>query len=95
MSRPYKDHPLKQVLLRIPEEMRLALETSAEANGRSLTTEVIARLEMTFGGNEPWLSKIQRSPQIQTEKKLLATEVRLEQLIDDLSKRVIALEKAK
>lgn len=95
MSRPYKDQPLKQVLLRIPEEMRAELEASAEAHGRSLTAEVIARLEMTFGGNEPWLSKIQRSPQVQIEKKLLATEVRLEQLIDDVNRRVAALEKAK
>jgi hypothetical protein len=95
MARLYKDQPLKQVLLRIPEEMRSALEKSAEAHGRSLTAEVIARLETTFGGNEPWLSKIQSSPQIQIEKKLLATEVKLELLIDDLTERVAALEKAK
>lgn len=95
MSRPYKDQPLKQVLLRIPEEMRGALEGSAEANGRSLTAEVIARLETTFQGTEPWLSKIQRSPEIQLEKKLLAVEVRVEQQLDKLTKRIKALEKSK
>jgi hypothetical protein len=99
MSKTYPGRALKQVLLRIPEEMRDRLEASAQENGRSLTAEVIARLESTFPRSETWLSKVQQSPTIKMEKRLLGLEVELEEKIEGLraslndhEKRIAALE---
>lgn len=93
MSKTYPSQTLKQVLLRIPEEMRDALETAAKENGRSLTAEVLARLETTFPTNEPWLSQMQHSPTIRLEKQMMKDRADLEQRIDDLGKEVTAIKR--
>ncbi|MEX0404062.1 Arc family DNA-binding protein [Aquibium sp. LZ166] len=91
MSKTYPSQSLKQVLLRIPDEMRDKLEEAAKENGRSLTAEVIARLESTFPASEPWLSRMQRSPSIKIEKRLLAVEAGLEGRLEALEKQLSVL----
>lgn len=89
MSKTYPSQNLKQVLLRIPEQMRAALQNAADENGRSLTAEVLARLETTFPQDEDWLSKMQKSPTIQIERRLISVDARL----DDIEARLAKLEK--
>lgn len=92
MSKTYPSQSLKQVLLRIPDEMREKLEEAAAENGRSLTAEVISRVESTFPKSEPWLSKVQRSPTMRFEKRLIGLETKLEQQIEELEKRMTVLD---
>jgi len=94
-TKRYPSHTLKQVLLRIPEPMRDALERAADENGRSLTAEVLARIESTFPADEVWLSRVQKSPRIQKGKKLIALQVAIEAVqseLDTLKKSIEALD---
>lgn len=80
-----------QLLLRFPEssDLRERLNMLAVGNNRSLTAEIVHRLEasLTAEGVEGpnWLQKIQQSPRIQTEKRILALEVQLDLLKDRLA----------
>lgn len=95
VSRTYPSQTLKQVLLRIPEEMRLKLDQAAKDNDCSLTTEVLRRLESTFPEDTPWLSKVNDSPLIKAERQIIASEARLRLLIEKLEARVEKLESKK
>jgi hypothetical protein len=93
MSKPDQKQNLKQVLLRIPDAMRDKLVEASEENGRSLTAEVLARLERTFSENESWLSKARKSPIIRMEMQMIAVEARVENRMDDLEERLAELER--
>lgn len=95
MSRKYPSQNLKQVLLRIPDAMKERLEADAEDKGRSLTAEILARLESTFPQDEGWLSKTAKSPLVRMEKLLLATEIKLEARIEALEAEVAKLKRRK
>lgn len=92
MAPRYPSDDLKKLLLRIPNAMRERLETAAAENGRSLTAEVLARVESTFPKSEAWLSRMQQSPAIRQAKELLAVEARLEGRLDAVEDRLAALE---
>lgn len=51
MAIPTRDDP--QFKLRIPRDLKALLEMSAASNSRSVTAEIIARLQMSFENNEP------------------------------------------
>lgn len=91
-NRRYPSQELKQVLLRIPEQMRERLQASADEAGRSLTAEILLRLESSFPTTEGWLSKAQQSPSVRMGKELLALEARLEGRIDELEARLMRIE---
>lgn len=88
VSKLYPSHKLKQVLIRIPDEMRNFLQDEAEKNGRSLTAEVISRLELTLPKTQPWLSKIQKAPRVLIEKRMLDLEGEFQEKIDALKEEV-------
>lgn len=53
MSRkPYPSELADKVLVRLPDGMKVKLLESAHANNRSLSAEVVARLETSFGTDE-------------------------------------------
>jgi vacuolar-type H+-ATPase subunit E/Vma4 len=80
---------MKQVLLRIPEATRLKLDEAATEAGRSLTAEVLARLESTFPAEDGWLGRAAKSPLASMERRQIAFQARLELL----EERYAALEK--
>ena len=92
MSRTSPSPAKKQVLLRLPEHIRERLDAAAETNGRSLTAEVLARLESTFPASESWLRGGRRSPKMQIEKRLIALETLIEERIEEFERRLSALE---
>lgn len=59
---------LDQLLIRLPDGMRQKLEAAAQTNHRSVTAEVVARLEASFSlvddirteGNVKWLMELER-----------------------------------
>jgi plasmid maintenance system antidote protein VapI len=46
--------------LRIPEELKTKIEGAAQANRRSMTAEIIDRLETSFGGEEKLWDEVNR-----------------------------------
>lgn len=46
--------------LRIPEELKLKIEGAAQSNRRSMTAEIIDRLEASFGGEEKLWEEVHR-----------------------------------
>lgn len=92
--------------IRFSAELRRQVEDAARSNNRTMSAEIISRLERTFRedaergeGGEHWLSRTQRSPSIVMEKRLLVFEVELEEKIEGLreglkdhEKRIAALE---
>jgi hypothetical protein len=48
-----KADELRPVMVRLPEKLRLRLERAASVNGRSMNTEIIHRLEVSFAGGRP------------------------------------------
>lgn len=56
--------------LRMPQEMRLALEDEARKNGRSLNAEIIARLEDSLRPTSEMAQLLSRLEQIAAEKNL-------------------------
>lgn len=76
---------------RLPSELHAELVKEASAGGRSLNKEIIRRLSASLAGedepNAGWLTKVQGSPRISTEKRLL----KLESEIDLLKEAVAAL----
>ncbi|MFT4095759.1 MAG: Arc family DNA-binding protein [Rhodoblastus sp.] len=88
MSRRYPSQNLKQVLLRIPEPMRVQLQAAADEKGWSLTAEILARLESTFPTTEGWLGRAQQSPSVRMVKELLALEARLGGRMDEMAAEV-------
>ncbi len=53
MSRAYDETVLKQVLLRIPQKTHRELEAAAKKNKRSLTAEVLERVEQSLRDDKP------------------------------------------
>ncbi|WP_411905990.1 Arc family DNA-binding protein [Rhizobium mayense] len=43
----------EQAMIRLPDGMRDALKAQAEANGRSMNSEIVARLEESLDGRTP------------------------------------------
>lgn len=81
-----EDPPLR---IRLPVEIKKLVQTAAAANRRSMNAEIVARLEASLQeGNPSWLDKVQASPRMQTDKRLLALEIQLDLLKD----RVATLE---
>jgi RNase H-fold protein (predicted Holliday junction resolvase) len=46
--------------LRIPEELKAKIEGAAQSNRRSMTAEIIDRLEASFGGEERLWDEVNR-----------------------------------
>lgn len=86
-----------QLLLRFPEtsDLRQCLQELADKNNRTLTSEIIHRLELSIDrdGMRGPLAKIQTSPTIQLEKRLGKIEIDLEEQIDNVRERVSELER--
>lgn len=76
-----------QVNFRIPAELKDKLDQAAKENGRTLTTELILRLETTFQDNDQSNSLINRISNL--EDIVAKLEVSKESLI----KRISTLEK--
>ncbi len=48
MRKPYPSELADRILLRLPEGMRERIQSAAQANRRSMTGEIVARLQVTF-----------------------------------------------
>lgn len=46
--------------LRIPEDLKAKIEGAAQSNRRSMTAEIIERLEASFGGEEKLWDEVHR-----------------------------------
>ncbi len=82
--------------LRLRPELKGRIEAAARSNGRSMNSEIAARLEWSLGQDEEpkrsALQAMQTSPAIRMEKRLIAVEAQLESRIDQLESRLAALE---
>ncbi len=66
-----------QVNFRIPQELKDKLEQSAKDSGRSITKELVMRLEQSYGQNlEPTLTETETIARMANEMTDLATENR-------------------
>jgi len=52
---PRVGHEAYRFLLRMPQALRHELRSAAEANGRSLNAEIVARLEETAAPRSSWV----------------------------------------
>ena len=77
--------------LRIPEDLKKRVEKAAEANHRSMTAEIIARLEASFGIGSLGLTNPYRDVDVVALRK---TIIELMKLLDsDAAKKIDALSK--
>lgn len=58
-----------QVNFRIPSELKDKLDEAAKENGRTLTAELILRLEMTFEHDDQMQDLLSRVEQLESESK--------------------------
>lgn len=75
-----------QVNFRIPAELKKALEDAAERNKRSITAELVTRLEESFRPQGPEVERLQRAgnpkvkvgPQMEMLLSSFASQIELE-----------------
>jgi predicted DNA-binding protein len=60
-----------QVNFRIPAELKDKLDEAAKENGRTLTAELILRLEMTFEHDDQMQDLLSRVEQLENESRCL------------------------
>lgn len=89
----------KRLLLRFPEKTDLyeLLDGLSKKNGRSLTKEIIFRLEKSINEDveRSPIMKLQTSPLIELEMKVERNEEKFEDEIEEIKRRLAALESGK
>jgi len=82
--------------IRLPDDVKATLKARADENRRSMNAEIVARLERTIAEDVERMGKalkaIQASPAIRMEKLLIAAEARLENRLEELERRIAAIE---
>lgn len=69
-----------QVNFRIPAELKAKLEQAAHENGRSITNELVARLEASFDNDQPSKEGLEQRLK-DLEQALIVSTTHYEQLI--------------
>lgn len=67
--------------LRLPEEIKLKIEEAAEANRRSMTAEIVARLEESF---QPDMFGVPKGAQPEIKEILVSTRRIMDLLTKDM-----------
>lgn len=79
-------HDEPQFKFRIPSELKEALELAAQTNNRTLTSEIIHRLEKSFSDNhEPWIAHTRKDA---LEFQLFQAEAKLKWLSQKWDERL-------
>jgi len=88
--------------IRVSPELRSLIEASSKVNERTMNAEIAARLQWSFDNGydasveteavrKGALARIQASPTIRLEKRMIGIEAKLEGRIDELAKEVTTL----
>lgn len=76
------ESPMVQFKLNMPAKLRERLGDAADKSGRSLTAEVLARLEKSFENDEEWENALQNIDE------LFAKMDKLEAMVTDHDRRL-------
>lgn len=74
--------------MRIPQELKDALDAASAENKRSLTAEVVARLEATFATEAPTLNLRVTSPILRVSPDGSSREITVEELARALAAEI-------
>ena len=64
MNTKTKKHDMPYVHVRMPEELKEMLTVAAKENARTVTTEIVYRLERSFKNNSPFQISMSISEQL-------------------------------